>query len=282
MKIARKLALNFGPRAMFALGLPTYLRYLLAFFTNIRAIFRVGNFAPLDRAMGAHPITVRSNGNDFVIDCPLTDQRVQDGSFTFGIMRELYIRNCYLRYGVSHFASKARTVLDLGANRGLFSIMMARQVRLVIAVDLNPLFKEVIEHNMAINGFANYAVEVSCVGGGGACGAMGSSGLTISDLLQKHSLDVVDLVKMDIEGSEFELFRSPEWLSRVSALCMEVHPKYGNPQEIITALERHAFDYVVADQDFRPVENLERAVFIYAWTRNSKGCSILQPTSSLV
>src|SRR5262249_29946120 len=158
-------------------------------------------FLPLDRAMSSRPIKVHANRNDFIIDCPYTDQQVQDGSFTFGIVREMYIRNCYLRYGVADVARSARTVLDLGANRGAFSIMMARQASRVIAVELNPHFKDVIAHNMKINGFTNYAVEIAIVGGGGACGALKSDGLTILDLLQKYSLETVDLVKMDIEGS---------------------------------------------------------------------------------
>lgn len=281
MRIVRKLALNFGWRALLVLGSFTYLRFVLVFFCNARAILRAGDLSPIDRAMGSRPIKVHMNENDFVLDCLYTDQHVQDGTFTFGIVREMYIRNCYLRYGVAEAARKARTVLDLGANRGAFSIMMARQANLVIAVEVNPLFKEAIAHNMAINGFTNYAVEIAIVGGGGACGEENSHGLTIPELLQKHNLESVDLVKMDIEGSEFELFRSPEWLTRISALCMEVHPKYGNPQEVITALEQHAFDFVVADQNFLSVDNLERAEFIYAWKQNNKGCPVFQSTSSL-
>jgi hypothetical protein len=103
------------------------------------------------------------------------------------------------------------------------------------------------------------------VGGGGACGAAKSDGLTIPDLLQKHNLETVDLVKMDIEGSEFELFRSPGWLTRVTALCMEVHPQYGDPREIIEALENHDFECVVADSEFRPVGDPKQAEFIYSW-----------------
>lgn len=89
--------------------------------------------------------------------------------------------------------------------------------------------------------------------------------MTILDLLAKHELECVDLLKIDIEGSEFDLFRSPEWLKRVSALCMEVHPEYGNPQEIITALKSHGFTFVAASRDFSTVEDFKYAEYIYAW-----------------
>ncbi len=265
MKIARKLASNLGWRALLVLGPYLYLRYLFLFFRDLRSILRAGDFKPLDRAMGMRPIKVRMNGDVFVIDCPYTDQHIVDGTFTFGIMREMYIRNCYLRYGVAPAASNARTVLDLGANRGAFSIMMAGRAKLVIAVEFNRLFRDVIAHNMAVNGFTNYQMETAFIGEGGKGDDGKSSRLTIPELLQKHGLESVDLVKMDIEGSEFALFRSPEWLTRVSALCMEVHPEYGDPQEILTALEDHAFDFVITDALFRPAKDLRQASFIYAW-----------------
>jgi hypothetical protein len=270
MIIARKLASNLGWRALLVLGPSVYLRYLFAFFRNLPAILRAGDFKPLDRAMGARPIKARMNGREFVIDCPYTDQRIVDGTFTFGIMREMYIRNCYLRYGVSQAASKARIVLDLGANRGAFSVMMACRAKLVIAVEFNPLFKDVIAHNMIVNGFTNYEIETVFIGEGGMGDDGKSCRMTIPDLLQKHDIESFDLVKMDIEGSEFALFRSPEWLTRVSAVCMEVHPDYGEPQEILAALERHAFDVVVTDVMFRPVEDLKHAGFIYAWKSRSE------------
>lgn len=270
MSIARKLALNLGWRALLVLGLHTYLRYLFAFFRNFRSILRSGNFSPLDKAMSSRPIKVRMNEREFIIDCPYTDQHIDDGTFTFGIVREMYIRNCYLRLGVSQAAKNARTVLDLGANRGAFSVMMARQARLVIAVEFNPLFNEAIAHNMAVNGFTNYEIETAFIGGGGQCDDGKTCRTTLPDLLRKHNIESVDLLKMDIEGSEFALFRSPEWLSCVSALCMEVHPKYGDPQEIITALERQNFIFVVADSEFHPVQNLKQAEFIYAWKSRGK------------
>ncbi len=270
MRIARKLASNLGWRALLVLGPYNYLRYLLTFFCKSRSILRAGDFKPLDRTMGAKPIKARMNGTGFIIDCPYTDQHIVDGTFTFGIIRELYIRNCYLRHGVSQAAKSARTVVDLGANRGVFSIMMAAQAKRVIAIEFNPLFRDVIAHNMAVNGFTNYAIETVFVGDGGKGDDGKSCRMTISDLLQKHGIASVDLLKMDIEGSEFALFRSPEWLERVSALCMEVHPDYGDPKEILAALEHHAFDRVVTDAMFHPVKDLKQASFIYAWKSKSE------------
>jgi hypothetical protein len=265
MFIARKLAINLGLRALLVLGPFVYLRYLFTFFCKLPLILRAGDFKPLDQAMGTRPITARMNGRKFIVDCPHTDKRIVDGTFVFGIIREMYIRNCYLRYGTAQAARTARTVLDLGANRGAFSVMMASQAELVIAVEFNPLFKDVIAHNMAVNNFTNYEIETAFIGEGGAGDNGKQCRMSLSELMEKHNLQNVDLMKMDIEGSEFALFQSPEWLTHVSALCMEVHTKYGNPQEILAVLQRYAFDFVMADVLFRPVEDPKRANFIYAW-----------------
>ena len=89
--------------------------------------------------------------------------------------------------------------------------------------------------------------------------------MTIPELLQKHGLDKVDLLKMDIEGSEFALFKSPEWLNVVLAICMEVHPDYGNVQDIIRTLTQHRFAVVAGDTIFRHTDDPQQVSFIWAW-----------------
>lgn len=270
MLIARKIVHNLGLRALLVLGPFVYVRYLFVFCLKLPSIFRAGDFKPLDQVMGGRPINVRMNGKKFIIDCPYNDQHINDGSFVFGIMREMYIRNCYLRHGVAQVANTAQIVLDLGANRGAFSVMMACRVKLVIAVEFNSLFETVIARNMEINGFRNYEIEIAFIGEGGEADDGKKTLLTMPELMQKHNIDHVDLVKMDIEGSEFSLFRSSDWLTRVSAICMEVHPKYGDPQEILAALEHHAFNFVITDVLFHPAEDLKQASFIYAWKEKKR------------
>jgi FkbM family methyltransferase len=48
--------------------------------------------------------------------------------------------------------------------------------------------------------------------------------ITIGDILRDHGLDKIDLLKLDIEGAEKELFSEPgPWLSQVDAICVELH-----------------------------------------------------------
>ena len=270
MHVLKKLSLNLGWRAFRVLGPSTYARYLLAFVCNLRSIARGGVLAPLDRAMGRRPLAVRPDRDRFLIDCAFADERIKDDSYTFGLVRELYIRNSYLRHGVREVSRRAASVLDLGANRGAFSTMMACRAKLVIAVECQPAFHEVIARNMAINGFTNYAIESAFVGAGGAFDDGEQSSVTIGELLGKHGLDHVDLVKMDIEGSEFSVFQSPEWLEAVSALCMEVHPQFGSAQVILDVLARQGFSVVTGDDSFEPVSDPQKGLFVWAWKETPK------------
>jgi len=48
--------------------------------------------------------------------------------------------------------------------------------------------------------------------------------LTIGDILDRLSWDYVDVVKMDVEGSEWEIFNGPlNWLQRTKLLLVEFH-----------------------------------------------------------
>jgi FkbM family methyltransferase len=48
--------------------------------------------------------------------------------------------------------------------------------------------------------------------------------ITIGDIIRDHGLDKIDLLKVDIEGAEKELFSEPgPWLDQVDAICIELH-----------------------------------------------------------
>jgi FkbM family methyltransferase len=48
--------------------------------------------------------------------------------------------------------------------------------------------------------------------------------ITIDDIIRDHGLDKIDLLKVDIEGAEKELFSAPaSWLAQVDAICIELH-----------------------------------------------------------
>ena len=71
-------------------------------------------------------------------------------------------------------------------------------------------------------------VETVLVGAGGMLGDEAEHDqVDLNELLDRHGFNTVDLLKMDIEGSELALFEHPDWLPRIGRICMEVHRNYG-------------------------------------------------------
>jgi FkbM family methyltransferase len=51
--------------------------------------------------------------------------------------------------------------------------------------------------------------------------------VTIDDIIQSSGFDKIDILKMDIEGSEFEIFSQPEisWLEKTDTIIFEFHDR---------------------------------------------------------
>jgi hypothetical protein len=263
-RVARKLASNFGPRALRVLGPRQYGRMTALAAARLPSLVASRDLRLLDQAMGRQPVAVRFLGRRFIVDCPATDAIVEDGTFTFGLVRELFIRNCYVRGGLRRRLDSAEYVLDLGANRGLFSVMAATTARRVIAVEVLPDLQKAIELNARANGMDNISVKCAFVGAGGDFEGVTAAPTTPLELLAEFDVPRFDVVKIDIEGSEFALFRDGQWLDRCGAIGMEVHPRHGAVVEVLQALRDRGFVVTFADHVFRPVTDTQRAEFIWA------------------
>jgi hypothetical protein len=265
MKALVKLRNNvLSLNALRVLGTGRWLYYLGMFVRMLPAIIRSRDLRPLDQVMGQVAKEFRVRDTRFVLDCAYCDEKVRDGFFAFGLAREIYIRDCYFRFHGPYVWNSMRTVVDLGANRGAFSVMAASRCRFVLCVEAQPHFAPVIRHNMEVNSFTNYAIETALVGEGGALADYEARRLTMDELFNRHRLAQVDLIKLDIEGSEFELFEHPEWLDRVRAVSMEIHPLHGHPEHVVDVLTRKGFSTVLATENLQRTSELCMATFVYA------------------
>jgi hypothetical protein len=62
----------------------------------------------------------------------------------------------------------------------------------------------------------------------------------VGELLEKHGVDSVDLMKIDIEGGELDLLtRSADWLDAVQRVIIEIHDKYIDGDAVRQALVAH-------------------------------------------
>jgi hypothetical protein len=251
--------------AVAALGPAQYTRYLASFLASVPSIRRAGDLRPVDKIMGRTARQFHYRGKPFFFDCRFCDQHLQEDSFGFGIARELYIRDCYFRWHPAAVYDRARTVVDLGANRGAFSALMTTTATFILSVECQKQYVPTIQHNMRLNNFTRYAVETTFVGAGGAVAGSSSPRVTMEELLQRHGIQSVDLLKVDIEGSEFALFAGADWLRRVNAISLEIHPHHGDPDKLLRTFTHHGFKHTAVDENLQTVTDTKRANFIYAW-----------------
>ena len=50
--------------------------------------------------------------------------------------------------------------------------------------------------------------------------------LTVSSLCERFQIKSIDLLKVDIEGAEIELFSHDAWVDRVSCIMIELHDRF--------------------------------------------------------
>jgi FkbM family methyltransferase len=70
---------------------------------------------------------------------------------------------------------------------------------------------------------------------------IGILGHTILDRMKLMSWKYIDILKMDIEGGEFEVFKDTNFLEFCKVVCMEIHHEKGNPHDIFEAFKKHNF-----------------------------------------
>ncbi len=234
---------------------------------NSSEILRTGKLTSVDAAMSRN-LTVCFGKARLAV--PLADidriLRHRNDNSTFGNVRELYARNCYL-HGL-RLKTPQRTVLDLGANRGMFSILalVALQAELVVGVEPVPVYMSVFEKLLEANHCSplqapRYTRFISSPSGEERDPGQHVS---IQTILREQKIDRFNLVKMDIEGHEGEVFAEPEWLARVDTITMELHPQFAGDLSLIPeALRRYGFTFAITDQEGRPA-NINSAMFLCA------------------
>jgi FkbM family methyltransferase len=138
-------------------------------------------------------------------------------------------------------------VLDLGANEGMFSIMIAKLFPGVKVISLEPVPKTFYQmiRNIGLNGVTNIRTDNVGVGKGECLMNVsniysGGSSLvdtynpaithqvkvnlcSIDEIFNKYGLNRVKLLKVDIEGSEYEALYDCKKLGQVDHMVAEFH-----------------------------------------------------------
>jgi FkbM family methyltransferase len=160
-------------------------------------------------------------------------------------------------YGVALGLDEPQVIVDLGANVGFSTIALARRYPTARFVCVEPTAENraLLERNLGLNGIDATILPYAIVGTAGRyqlnVGAHPSAnnvsasddgsieGITLGELLDRAGVEQVDLLKIDIEGAERQVFEAPAgWADRVTAIVGELHDGLTCAQ-VATWLEPH-------------------------------------------
>ncbi len=172
----------------------------------------------------------------------------------YDTIREIVDDRCYLPADILARLGEHSTIVDIGANVGVFSVSVALLTGArVIAVEPVPENIHWLRRNIAENKATNVQVVEKAVAARAqsstmavcalSVGARLSSGpvsagpppitvqtVTLPGLLAEAGVSRVDLLKMDCEGSEYQIFSSMQSddFARIGAIAMEFHEQGAN------------------------------------------------------
>ncbi len=223
-------------------GAKTFLRYVWAIISSTPSIIKKGNLGPAFAKM---------EGREYSLH-PLWVPMILDGK-NFGRVTELYARGVYF-FPPDVMLKKGMTVVDLGANLGIFTLLAALVGKRVVAVEAIQEFIDTMRENLKRNECLNKVTIVRGMVGYNSglftnkkilhdtSGDIVPPNLSLNNIFKENGLSVVDFMKIDIEGSEFDLFSHDiGWLSNVARIAMEVHPQYGNISQLVSNIEKAGF-----------------------------------------
>lgn len=235
--------LNFCTTGIRVIGPVPTLQWLSGVVQNHTAVLPGSHVKKLQPSFLAHPLNLRTKTSDFFV------------------FRQIMIENEYEPLKDLRIA----TVLDLGANIGLASAWFLNQFPQaeVLAVEAASDNYAVCRENLApygkrarvLHGAAwsrktmltlrsrtctadNHVKEPTS----GDAESTQVQGWDIPGLIEMSGFDYIDLLKIDIEGAEAEIFSSGSsaWMGRVRNLCIELHGEAC----------RNTFVQALADYDF--------------------------------
>ena len=162
------------------------------------------------------------------------------------VYREILVRG---EYGSFQLPFTPKTIVDAGANIGMASIFYTHRypAAKIIALEAEASnftalrknvgpYQNIVPIHAALwnrDGFINVSPPDPATGAFGKWGFVTHEGhgvrtraLTMRTLMLETSIQEIDLLKVDIEGSEKEVFESCDWITKVRAMVIELHDRF--------------------------------------------------------
>jgi FkbM family methyltransferase len=164
-----------------------------------------------------------------------------------------------------------KTIIDCGANIGLSTVFFKNKYPEATLIAVEP---ELSNYQLLVKNTQNFP-DVHCLNYGvwnksaildvqdvglGNWGFVTNEvmvetektikAISISEIIRKYNIDTIDILKIDVEGSEREIFQenTDQWLSKVKILIVELHDhmRSGCSESFYSAMNK--FDYNMTPQ----------------------------------
>jgi FkbM family methyltransferase len=212
----------------------------------------------------------------FMLNAKAVQLEIRKKSSDFAVFKQVFIENEYegLINDIKRFPYSIDadvTMLDVGANVGFTTVYVKSYFPSLKILAIEPYSPNVIQmkRNLSLNNISSVVVfeggiwtnnailsfktdfldsrewAVALVDDGKADGVLCK---TISTLKQDFNLEKIDIIKMDIEGGEKELFMNDNFLSvlnEINVLAVEIHKEIIEETLIHNILRKYKFEIFV-------------------------------------
>lgn len=189
-----------------------------------------------------------------------------------GIVKEIWLCEIYAPFSFMEILD-GEVILDVGAHIGAFTLLAASACPSspIYCYEPMPENYEILLTNLRMNGIQNvkaYPTAISAVSGlrplhidetnteSHFLQDLGSDGflvptLTLAEVFRRHSIKRCGLLKMDCEGSEYEILfeASSAVLSRIGRISLEYHTSARIPRDyparLVQFLESEGYDVTI-------------------------------------
>jgi FkbM family methyltransferase len=226
------------------------LRWVFKILTNFGECKRTRGLQPADRAMGDGPFESHYG----------SARAKMFGAQVISGIREIWVRDLYLSHGFLTIPPDAH-VIDLGANMGNFTMLALAHgpgVR-VVSVEPTEWGRKKIVKQLEVNGWSD-RVQICPNFLGGETDEQrrlrannetpDARFMSEEEFIQAYRIDRIDLIKCDIEGSEFALITPQSRLLKMARqFAAEVHIAGGDLDGFIAMLQSEGFEVQVNQRD---------------------------------
>jgi FkbM family methyltransferase len=188
---------------------------------------------PILKWIGVEEVWLRVKGLDRRVACRINTSDIFEFSHLLGVRQVPF-----------NFPIRPTFIVDAGANVGYSALRFQKEFPGAIIVALEPERGNITQFRKNCSPYSNITLEEAAVWGTSSQLTIRShnarqnayqveesntgdvKALSINDLMKLHRLPRIDLLKIDIEGSEKEVFSHPnveDWLQYVGMILIEIH-----------------------------------------------------------